>query len=144
MKLDEKQRLENRCVKLIISKKMILFSKLIKALKISKTKFYKFELNKSEKILNAIAEIKRISAPENKTEFKTPEEVPKIVREKVLKNTSEENPTRSFSEIEAKLFVFKSYKAKKYNNLTESAKKLLDRQIWLLEWVLKINTEEDK
>ena len=124
--MNEYERFENKSLRLIQTKPITSFSKLYKALKISKTKFYNLGLHKSEKIKGAIS-----GNTEPKPEIK-----------KTVSETKIENPMRSFSEIQAKLFIYKVFKTKNYSRLTESAKLLIDRQIGILEWVLKINEGE--
>ncbi len=124
--MNDFERFENKSLKLIQAKSITSFSKLYKALKISKTKFYNLGLNKSEKIIAAISD----GEPKEAETKKTILEAPKTVQ------------MRSFSEIQAKLFIYKAFKTKNYDRLTESAKLLIDRQIGILEWVLKINKEE--
>lgn len=124
--MNEKERLEAKCLRYISAKGIKQFSKLYKALKISKTKFYNLGLHKSEKILNAISGIASEKAETKKT----------------VLNSPKNGPVRSFSEIQAKLFCFKAYKQKNYEKLTDAAKRLIDRQISLLEWVLKIDDKE--
>lgn len=123
--MNEFERFENKCLKLTQAKGIKQFSKLYKALKISKTKFYNLGLHKSEKILNAISEKTGMETETKKTIFET----------------KKESRIRSFSEIEARLFGYKAYKKKNYEKLTESGKNLIDRQIGLLEWVLLQNEE---
>lgn len=124
--MNEFERFENRCLRLIQTKGFKHFSKLYKALKISKTKFYNLGLNKSEKIIAAISGGECKKAETKKTIL----EAPKTVQ------------MRSFSEIQAKLFIYKAFKQKNYNKLTPSAKLLIDRQIQILDWVLSIDKEE--
>lgn len=125
----KKRKLEAKSLRQIVSKKICTISDLAKALNTSKTTLYKCELHKNKKILALFAENKGVS------------DKPKFT-EKNIKKVNEKNPIRAYTEIKAKLDLFKIYKSKNYKKLTESAKRLLDRQIWLLEWVLKINTEE--
>ena len=129
MKSKQKERYEKRCLKLILTKQFVRFDELAKSLKISKSTFYNYGLHKNEKILAAITEVKSTLDGEGWTQNES-------------KKTSKENCLRSYTEIKAKLDLFKVFMATKNNKLTESEKRILDRQILLLEWVLKINKEE--
>jgi len=125
----KKRKIEAKSLRQIASKKICTILDLAEALKISKTTLYSYGLNKNEKILALIASNKGITDKKECTK-------------KIPKKLNENNPIRAYSEIKAKLDLFKIYRSKNYNKLSESAKRLLDRQIWLLEWVLKINKKE--
>lgn len=125
----KKRKIEAKSLRQIAAKKICTISDLAKALNTSKTTLYKCELHKNKKILALFAENKGIS------------DKPKFTKKNTEK-VNEKSLVRAYTEIKAKLDLFKIYKAKNFNKLTESAKRLLERQIWLLEWVLKINTEE--
>ena len=141
----KKKRLEKRSLKLISNKKICSFSELSKALKISKSCLYDSGLTKDENLKALIQENKRVSKETPRTKKpakKTARKKTEKPSEKMVQKPSEDPRMRSFSEVQAKLFIYKAYKQKHYERLSECNKQILDRQIKIVEWILKIDDKE--
>lgn len=134
------ETLEKKSLILIKKLKIKHFSGLIKQLKISKSNFYKIGLHKSEKIMSAFLNCESDCTTLKKHQKKTKKPSTKKTKKSPQKPSTNKtilSPVRDFAEIQAKLFIFRAYKQKNYEKLNDCAKKIIDRQIFLLEWVLK-------
>ena len=150
MDLKKKKKYLNKCLRILKGKnsyKITSFTDLAKAIKISLKTFRFYELNESVEIKEMLKNNRHENSLQKsvKKGKKVPQKNVKKIAKVPLKNV-EEKRVRSYEELNAKLFGYKAYKTKNYSKLKESAKRLLDRQIWILEWVLLQDkkTEEGK
>jgi len=157
MDYDKRQKqLLKKSLRILNSKKgnkICTFIDLIKALKTSAKTFRLYALNTNPEIKDLLAKHRHENPSKNnrkkavkkrvKIQPKNEENIPAKKEEKLAQKIEpkpiHDNRLRSYEEIKAKLFGYKAFKQKKYNNLTQSAKLLIDRQIQILEWVMKID-----
>lgn len=131
----------NKCLRVLKGKnayKIKSFTTLAKAIKISIKTFRFYELNKLPEIIETLKKNRHENSPQKSVinREKVPQKNVENEKKFPIKNV-QEKPIRSYEEINAKLFGYQAFKKKNYARLTLAAKRLLDRQIGLLEWVLK-------
>ena len=148
MDLKKQKKYLNKCMRVLKGKnsyKIRTFTDLAKAIKITVKTFRIYELNNNPEIKEILQKNRQENKPE-KSEKKTKPKLPqkKVKIEDKLPRKNEDNKrVRSYEEIKAKLFGYKAFKTKNYARLTKSAQILIDRQIWILEWVLLQDKKEE-
>ncbi len=159
MDLKKQKKYLNKCLRVLKGKKSYkirTFTDLAKAIKITVKTFRIYELNNNPEIKEILQKNRQENKPEKskkKTKPKLPQKKVKIEDKLPQKNEIEEKKVlpkivndmrmRSFAEVNAKLFAYQSFKKKNYSRMTESAKRLIDRQIGILEWILFKDKKEE-
>ena len=148
LSMDEKKQKKylNKCLRVLKGKnsyKIRTFTDLAKAIKTSVKTFRFYNLNNIPEIKEILQKNRHENKPVKVKKKIKPKLPQKNVEEekKVLLKSVKDSRVRSYQEIRAKLFGYQAFKKKNYAKLSESAKRLLDRQIWILKWVL---LQEDK
>ena len=150
LSMDEKKQKKylNKCLRVLKGKnsyKIRTFTDLAKAIKTSVKTFRFYNLNNIPEIKEILQKNRQENKPIKVKKKIKPKLPQKNVEEekKLLLKSVKDSRVRSYQEIRAKLFGYQAFKKKNYSKLSKSAKNLIDRQIWILEWVLFMDKKEE-
>lgn len=136
MDLKKQKQLLTKSLRILNKKKLYSFTDLAAALKVSPNTLRAYELNQITEIAEII----------EKNRHEKPKEISSKKRSKTSRRIKQkivpDKRLRSYEEVKAKLFAMKAYKQKNYNRLTDSAKRLTDKLIGLIEWVIFEDTTD--